>query len=478
MNRVYWILFLFLIFASCNKGGKIPDLEVSQETVEVDHQGHDATGKSPVIMLTANAIWEATSSSDWLKTNISTGGTRTLVTINVNPNFTGNERQGTITFKNENAEAIINVIQKAGEVDVEQINYELPIIFHVIYNEEDLNNPDLKKRRKALNSEDLQKILYQVNKLFGASPITKEEEEQDAKDLLERLDHTPKIDTRIRFTLAKEDPDGRKLPNMGVTRKIMAEKSIDPYSVLNSKSGEEYHSMNWPIDKYINVFVFPFSQLGPSTEVGMTLGISSMPRVHDGHPISGLEALNSVVPNFDNYNHCIVLNADAFEERVYGEGKTFLGDRLGFSTLAHELGHYLGLLHTFAESREGNQSVPIDDCLDSDFCEDTYSYNRISYVRTANDIISSTGNYYSRREGLLSRTNCENIRFFSANIMDYEWSYSDRFTNQQMARMRHVLYYSPTVPGTKLIEFDTTRSNSFTDIRPHFSVCNATCTHH
>ena len=42
-------------------------------------------------------------------------------------------------------------------------------------------------------------------------------------------------------------------------------------------------------------------------------------------------------------------------------------------TLAHELGHYLGLFHVFAEDR--NNGV-IDSCVDSDYCQDTPSYNK------------------------------------------------------------------------------------------------------
>ena len=39
--------------------------------------------------------------------------------------------------------------------------------------------------------------------------------------------------------------------------------------------------------------------------------------------------------------------------------------------------------------------------------------------------------------------------FTSTNIMDYSVSYSDRFTNDQRSRIRHVLTYSPLIPGPK-----------------------------
>ena len=33
--------------------------------------------------------------------------------------------------------------------------------------------------------------------------------------------------------------------------------------------------------------------------------------------------------------------------------------------------------------------------------------------------------------------------------MDYSVTYSDRFTNDQRSRIRHVLTYSPLIPGPK-----------------------------
>ena len=40
--------------------------------------------------------------------------------------------------------------------------------------------------------------------------------------------------------------------------------------------------------------------------------------------------------------------------------------------------------------------------------------------------------------------------FTSYNIMDYYYSYRDRITPDQRARIRHVLDYSPLIPGPKI----------------------------
>lgn len=39
--------------------------------------------------------------------------------------------------------------------------------------------------------------------------------------------------------------------------------------------------------------------------------------------------------------------------------------------------------------------------------------------------------------------------FTSHNIMDYAYSYSDQFSHDQRNRIRHVLTYSPLIPGPK-----------------------------
>ncbi|HAT62687.1 MAG TPA: hypothetical protein DCS83_09145 [Prevotella sp.] len=50
---------------------------------------------------------------------------------------------------------------------------------------------------------------------------------------------------------------------------------------------------------------------------------------------------------------------------------------------------------------------------------------------------------------LAKRANCSNASFDSHNLMDYSFSNCDNFTDDQRTRIRHVLYYSPLIPGPK-----------------------------
>jgi hypothetical protein len=49
---------------------------------------------------------------------------------------------------------------------------------------------------------------------------------------------------------------------------------------------------------------------------------------------------------------------------------------------------------------------------------------------------------------LVNRTN-QDSTFQSHNLMDYSFSHSDLFTQEQRDRIRNVLYYSPLIPGPK-----------------------------
>ena len=56
----------------------------------------------------------------------------------------------------------------------------------------------------------------------------------------------------------------------------------------------------------------------------------------------------------------------------------------------------------------------------------------------------SIDNFYE----LVNRTNKDST-FQSHNLMDYSFSHSDLFTQEQRDRIRNVLYYSPLIPGPK-----------------------------
>ncbi|MFN3783647.1 MAG: M43 family zinc metalloprotease [Spirosomataceae bacterium] len=111
---------------------------------------------------------------------------------------------------------------------------------------------------------------------------------------------------------------------------------------------------------------------------------------------------------------------------------TYLMERYAkdVGVLAHELGHNLGLRHVF----NGNGSN-LNECRDdSDYCPDTFEYDRGKYQTNINQ-------FGYRRE------RCSDGRIFiSSNFMDYFINYENSFTFDQRTRVRHVISYGLWLP--------------------------------
>ena len=138
--------------------------------------------------------------------------------------------------------------------------------------------------------------------------------------------------THVSFELAKIDPNG-KCTN-GVQRRNNSAAAYNAGDNVKAYNGGGLDA--WPIDKYMNIWVV---QSIETSGAGVTLGYAQF-------------------PYFGSANtYGVVIRNDAF-----GTMGTANGDR----TFTHELGHCLGLFHTF---QDGGSS---QDCGDNgDYCCDT-----------------------------------------------------------------------------------------------------------
>lgn len=150
-------------------------------------------------------------------------------------------------------------------------------------------------------------------------------------------------------------------------------------------------------------------------------------------------------------NPAVCINLDTFVE-IEKDQKS-VGQ-----TIAHEIGHYLGLIHVFTNSKDKD-----------DYCEDTYNYLTSEYVDECNrlvDEINKTTDRQKRRdlfyEQYYRKSHPGGVRFLSENIMDYYYSHANKLTPNQVERIRHSLYYSPMLPGRKAVAGSALRSFSLT----------------
>ena len=144
------------------------------------------------------------------------------------------------------------------------------------------------------------------------------------------------------------------------------------------------------------------------------------------------------------YGVCI--NNEAIDE--WQDEKT-VNPKYIVATVAHEIGHYIGLLHTFSEI----------ECEEDDGCEDTPISDYNNYIEYITDYIAkqqAAGKKITIEE-VAKRTDCKTGKEFIAdNILDYAYTIGDVFTADQKKRTRHVLKYGALTPGPKLIDYNTT----------------------
>lgn len=249
----------------------------------------------------------------------------------------------------------------------------------------------------------------------------------------------------LEFVMATEKPDGTTLEEAGVERIEWDEVPMSCEQFMDGKDknqAKKYAEMLWNPKVYINIFVYPFSE-------NNILGIAHLPYCLSSYPLDGLNNGNYFLSHEVEYPHCVSINSNYIY--VNGDNSSYYTADV-YNTLAHELGHYLGLHHAFSEDGDNT-----DLCKDTDYCTDTPTYNITKYTEWVNGIDDL--NKYSFDE-LCTRTNCEGDTFISHNIMDYAFCYSDQFTFQQRKRIRHVLSYSPLIPGVKEYTSADTRSLS------------------
>ena len=394
MKIVYnTILFTLLFLAtSCDHSEKIDDikLEISQNIFRnIDNNGGKIT-----VAITSNSEWIIANSADWCIPDKYQGEGNDILTIKILANTKHANRQTNLIISAQGINQTIKISQQKGEVnpDLDKIHYQLPVIFHVLYqNENDIN--------QYIKEDHLKDVLVRTNHFYQSEKCG--------------------IDINLEFVLATKDKNGTTLPEPGVERVPFNELPIDCEKFMRDNTGK-YTSLLWEPNEYINIMVYPFTD-------SQILGISTFPY--------SLENLS--------FPYCISINSSYIYEQSTDER---INQNDAAITLAHELGHYLGLRHVFSEG--GTTSM----CTDTDYCKDTPSYNRSEYEQWLNNLDKQ--NKYQLKD-LAKRYSCEKGEYEAHNIMDYAYCFYNEITLEQRKRIRHILNYSPLIPGPKESRIDT-----------------------
>ena len=301
------------------------------------------------------------------------------------------------------ADFIFELAQRQGtELGTRDIVYEIPIVFHVVYNNDAQNLPDyvIESQVDVLN-EDFRRMNANADE-------TREEFLPFAADV------------EIEFVLASEDPNGN--PTTGITHTYTSNSGfpyIDIWDIFtgnitldNVKKSSEGGVDAWDTSRYLNIWVcnveesFLGQVLGfayPPTDVNEVLENVELDSVPDW-PTEGFtldESLQGVVLHYPIVGNNNPQHAD--------DGIT--GNEYGRACV-HEVGHYLGLRHIWGDP------LLDDGCSVDDGISDTPNQNAASQFTCNHSINSCTDspvNYPDMVENYMDYSNDACMNMFSAN---------------------------------------------------------------
>ncbi len=267
------------------------------------------------------------------------------------------------------AEEIADAQMASEMLGGERATYNLPVIFHVIHN---LDNP-----AENVSQADIYSLLDEVNLDFSAT---------NPDVGLAHFGFVP-VDADIQFCLAKYDESGTPLTEYGINRVETTEDFYDPSTETNkmkSSTGGDTGTEPWDRDQYINIWICDITNGAGSG----TAGYAYKPTVGSLPPAS----IDGIVIDYN-------IGTDN-------------------DVLSHELGHFLGLSHTW-----GNSNTETD-CTEDDGLADTPQTKGPSF------------NYAGSCSG--SQQVCTGIETQYENFMDYS-SCQLMFTTDQANLMAAVL---------------------------------------
>lgn len=412
-NRVFgcrlYIWCLLLLVAGCSDGndGEEPHPPFL-ETAAPAYEGIDADGAALTVSVRSNVDWTVESDKAWCTVlSGNTGSGNADIQLDITENLTQDARTATVRISSVDKELDVTVtVSQTAPRFVAGGHYKLPVVFQMLYvNKNDIN--------QYVRPGHLQEVIDRVNKLY----------QESGQDL------------NLEFVMATEDPEGNALEEPGVNRIGWTTGKMDCEEFMNSRE-KRHLDLIWDPDRYINIMLYTFSDLS-------ILGIAQFPFTVYPDELQGCSVWQGGVPGQANLNRpqCISIN----NKYIYDIGASLSPenpagtDTYVIETIGHELGHYLGLRHTFSETFSG--------CSDTDFCEDTPTYDRSVYIR----LLQSYGlNYMQHLDKLVMRYDCmRGGEFVSDNIMDYSISYFNAFSSNQAERMRYILEHGAFIPGPK-----------------------------
>ena len=215
---------------------------------------------------------------------------------------------------------LANPANKANVLKKQSAIITIPVVVHVVYKNAIQNIPDTQIVRQI-------QLLNECFRLQNANFPT-------GRAIFDSIG----ADTEIQFCLAGTDPQGN--PTTGIIRKSApSNAAFDPiFNMDKVKSSATNGDDPWPNDKYLNIWVCDMSIFG----ITAVLGYATFP--------GEVPALDGVV----------------IQSEYFGYGTAAAPNNLGRTTI-HEVGHFFGMRHIWADDDGGSTGQ----CDSTDFVYDT-----------------------------------------------------------------------------------------------------------
>jgi hypothetical protein len=254
--------------------------------------------------------------------------------------------------------------------------YKIPVVVHVIHQGEPIGEGNNLSFGRIYNQ--IENLNNDYRKKIGTRGYN---------------DHPDGGDSKIEFVLARQTPEG--LPTDGIVR-VNSLNQENPVDLASTFDYFAYYGY-WDPSQYLNIWTAPFHEA-----TNLFLGLSTGPE-------TDLPGNGAFSPGEPLQAEGVIINAIHF-----GESQIASNYNLG-RTLTHEIGHYLGLLHTWG----------LGECEQNDYCEDTPKVD---------EPVTECRSYLGCDE---SEVQIQNYMNWSPD------SCMSMFTNDQIDRMRYVLENSP-----------------------------------
>lgn len=405
-----------------------PELTVNKTEVSIEGIGGETT-----IEVSSSSTYTVTGGMGWVTATPADGN----IKLKVEENLWQKAREAVLTLTNSEQMSQAITIKQEAQAYNDNHHYKLPVIFHVLYYKDT-------DEKQYVREGHMGKLLDLVNKLYDNCGVN----------------------IPIDFVPVTHTPEGELLPEPGVHRVKTKRSTYDPSMIMSGKT-KEISEMMWDPSRYINVFVTKF------TEIAIA-GISQFPILPEPYELAGMsQAKKGSNINANPYPQCVCINNEYIYELPKSDNAYEMGDPS--VTIAHELGHFLGLKHAFNQTDNGQTNWNED----TDHCTDTEPYNKFAYdqqlqqyLNTYGIITSKTSEAYGTY--VMRIHSSTNKKFRSTNIMDYAVSDANRFTAQQNDRVRYVLHHGLYRPGPKdyskaeIVEGPVTRQAETNNFKPHF----------